>query len=90
MVLDCKHVWREISNYMDGDLDPSMRASMEEHLARRHCAAILDSTHNILYLIADERTFTLPIGFSERLRARLESELEKAEPAGDNRGYSSW
>jgi hypothetical protein len=41
----------------------------------------LDSTHNILYLIADERTFTLPAGFSERLHARLESELEKSEPA---------
>jgi anti-sigma factor RsiW len=82
MVLDCKHVWREISNYIDGDLDPSVRASMEEHLAHcHHCAAILDSTHNILYLIADERTFALPIGFSERLRARLESELEKSEPA---------
>ena len=83
MVLDCKHVWREISNYIDGDLDPAVRASMEKHLAHcRHCAAVLDSTHNILYLIADERTFTLPVGFSERLRARLESELEKSEPAG--------
>ncbi len=82
MVLDCKHVWREISNYIDGDLDPSVRAIMEKHLAHcRHCAAILDSTRNIVYLIADERTFALPIGFSERLRARLESELEKSEPA---------
>jgi anti-sigma factor RsiW len=81
MVLDCKHVWREISDYIDGVLDPSVRASMEEHLAHcRHCAAILDSTHNILYLIADERTFTLPAGFSERLHARLASELEKSEP----------
>lgn len=82
MLLDCKHVWREISNYIDGDIDPSVRASMEEHLAHcRHCAAILDSTHNILYLIADERTFTLPVGFSERLRTWLEGELEKSEPA---------
>jgi anti-sigma factor RsiW len=82
MVLDCKHVWRQISDYIDGDLDTSVRASVEEHLAHcRHCAAILDSTHNILYLIVDDRTFTLPVGFSERLRARLESELEKAEPA---------
>jgi anti-sigma factor RsiW len=76
MVLDCKHVWREISNYIDGDLDPSVLAGMEEHLAHcRHCAAVLDSTRNILYLIADERTFAVPIGFSERLRARLEREL---------------
>jgi len=78
MVLDCKHVWREISNYIDGDLDPTVRANMEEHLAQcRHCAAILDSTRNIVYLIADERVFALPVGFSERLRARLENELNR-------------
>ena len=77
MVLDCKHVWDEISNYIDGDIDPAVRASVEEHLATcRHCAAILDSTRNIIYLVADERTFSLPIGFSDRLRARIEMELE--------------
>ncbi len=78
MVLDCQHVWREISNYIDGDIAPSMRESIEKHLEHcRHCAAILDSTRNIVYLIADERTFALPAGFSERLRARLENELGK-------------
>jgi anti-sigma factor RsiW len=78
MLLDCQHVWREISNYIDGDIEPSMRAGIEKHVAHcRHCAAILDSTRNIIYLIADKRTFALPAGFSERLRARLETELQK-------------
>ena len=78
MLLDCQHVWREISNYIDGDIEPSMRANIEKHVAHcRHCAAVLDSTRNIVYLIADERTFALPAGFSERLRARLEHELQK-------------
>jgi len=55
-----------------------MRASIEKHLAHcRHCDAILDSIRNIIYLIADERTFALPAAFSERLRARLEHELHK-------------
>jgi anti-sigma factor RsiW len=77
MVFDCKHVWQEISNYIDRDIDPAVRASMEEHLAHcRHCAAVLDSTRNIIYLVADERTFALPIGFSERLKARIEMEFE--------------
>jgi anti-sigma factor RsiW len=79
MELDCKHVWREVSNYIDGDIDPSVRIDMEKHLAHcRHCAAVLDSTRNIVYLIADERTFALPVGFSERLKARLASELAKS------------
>lgn len=78
MVLNCKHVWQEISNYIDDSVSPELREAIEEHLAHcRHCAAVLDSTRNILYLIADERTFELPVGFSERLHARLEEEIEK-------------
>ena len=37
---------------------------------------MLDSTRNILVLVADERTFELPIGYSDRLHARLQQELE--------------
>ena len=76
MVVNCHEVWREISNYIDDDLDPSLRAEIEAHLAQcRHCAALLDSTRNIIVLVADERTFQLPAGFSERLRARLLEEI---------------
>jgi len=76
MVVNCHQVWREISNYIDDDLDPSLRAEIEAHLAQcRHCAALLDSTRNIIVLIADERTFELPAGFSDRLRARLLEEI---------------
>ena len=76
MVLDCKHVWNEISNYIDGEIDPAARADVEEHLAHcRHCSAVLDSTRNIVYLIADDRVFSLPVGYGERLKARLQTEL---------------
>ncbi len=77
MILECKHVWREVSAYLDGDLDPELRRDMEAHLANcRHCAALVDSTHNILVLVADERTFRLPAGFSARLRERLAEEMK--------------
>jgi anti-sigma factor RsiW len=80
MVLDCKHVWDQISNYIDGSVPLEQREAIEEHLAHcRHCAAVLDSTRNILVLIADERTFEIPIGYSERLHARL----QEAIVAGD-------
>lgn len=78
MVLNCRHVWKQISDYIDGTVTPELREAIEEHLSHcRHCAAVLDSTRNILYLVADERTFALPVGYSERLHARLEQEMEK-------------
>jgi len=77
MVLNCRHVWSQISDYIDGTVAPELRAAVEEHLANcRHCAAVLDSTRNILVLVADERTFELPVGYSDRLHARLQQEME--------------
>ncbi len=76
MDLSCKHVWGYISEYIDGSVDDELRAQIERHLEHCEiCSAILDSTHNILYLTADERTFALPVGFSDRLHARLEQEF---------------
>ena len=76
MVLDCQHVWDQISNYIEGEVPAELREAIDEHLAHcRHCAAVLDSTRNILYLIADDRTFELPAGYSARLHERLQAEI---------------
>ena len=81
MKLDCKHIWRELSNYLDGDISPDVRRNVEAHVAQcRHCAVLLDSTHNVLVLIADERRIELPLGFGARLRKRLEKELTATKP----------
>jgi anti-sigma factor RsiW len=83
MSLSCEEVWREISDYIDDDVTPSTRRLLEAHFAQcRHCAALVDSVHNVVVLIADERVFTLPAGFSERLRKRLAVELSGKAPEG--------
>jgi anti-sigma factor RsiW len=77
MVINCKDLWQEISSYIDNDVSAELRAELEDHLAHcRHCAALVDSTRNILVLIADERVFSLPAGFSARLHERLCREIE--------------
>jgi anti-sigma factor RsiW len=77
MVLNCRHVWAQISNYIDGTVAPELLQDVETHLANcRHCAAVLDSTRNILVLVADDRTFELPVGYSQRLHERLRQEIE--------------
>ena len=80
MELNCKHVWNYISEFIDDSLDPETREEVQRHLEHCEiCSAILDSTHNILYLTADDRLFTLPVGFSARLHARLDQEFSAAE-----------
>jgi len=76
MVIDCKHVWDRISEFLDDTLSPEARELMQRHLEHCEvCSAILDSTRNILILTADERVFELPVCYSERLHARLEKEI---------------
>jgi anti-sigma factor RsiW len=72
MKLECKHVWEQISGYLDKELDAEMVAAVQMHLETCEvCSAILDSTRNILVLTADDRTYELPVGYGERLHARL-------------------
>lgn len=76
MVIDCKHVWEHISGYLDETLSDETRDLVQKHLDHCEiCSAILDSTRNIIILMADDRVFELPVGFSERLHARIDLEL---------------
>jgi anti-sigma factor RsiW len=81
MRIDCKHVWGYISAYMDAEVDLELRAEIDRHLETCEiCSAVLDSTRNVVVLMADERVFELPAGFSARLHDRLKRELELAGP----------
>ena len=79
--MNCRHVWEQISEYIDNTLDPEVRAEVERHLAHCEiCSAIIDSTRNIIILMADERVFELPLDFSKRLHARLNQVLQHEDP----------
>jgi len=81
MRIDCKHVWSYISAYIDGEVDAELRAEIDRHLETCEiCSAVLDSTRNIVVLVAGDRVFELPTGFSERLHQRLDLEMERAGP----------
>ena len=79
MVIDCTHVWNLISEYLDGTLPEETRKTVQKHLDHCEiCSAILDSTRNVIILTADDRVFELPVGFSERLHARIDFEMKRA------------
>lgn len=78
----CEEVRRELSNYVEGELNATLHSRMDEHFRQcKHCRAVLDGTQNIMRLVGDDRAFDLPSGFSERLRQRLASPSIK-EPRG--------
>ena len=43
MKIDCKHVWSQVSDYIDGTVTSQEREAIERHLANcRHCSAVMD------------------------------------------------
>jgi anti-sigma factor (TIGR02949 family) len=74
--IPCEQVVRELSNYLDGEITAELRQRMEHHFRGcQRCSAVLDGTRNVVALIGDERSFTVPPGFGERLYSRLRANL---------------
>jgi len=70
--ISCVEVWREISNYLDGEISADLRVRMEKHFsACGHCTAVLDGTRNIVALVGDGTLFQLPEGFNKRLYEKI-------------------
>jgi hypothetical protein len=85
-ISNCEQVWREISNYVDGEVDAGLRASMDEHFRTcTRCASVLAGTRNVVRLYGDERMLEVPAGFGQRLEKRLAKNA-----GGSGRGWSSW
>ena len=71
--ISCVEVWREISNYLEGEISAELRDRMQAHFkACAHCSAVLDGTRNVVELVGDGRVFSLPEGFSKRLYHKIE------------------
>lgn len=72
--ISCLEVWREISNYIDDDVDAELRARMQAHFkVCAHCKAVLDGTKNVVKLIGDGVEYQMPDGFSQRLYDRIKN-----------------
>jgi hypothetical protein len=72
MVVNCQQVWKEISNYIEGDVDAGLRLAMDEHFGIcTRCKSVLEGTRNVVQLYSDERMIEVPIGFGRRLERRL-------------------
>ena len=77
MVVNCEQVWQEISNYLEDDVDPNLRAAMEAHFREcERCRSVLEGTRNVIQLYGDERMIDVPLGFSHRLQRRLEESIQ--------------
>ena len=61
-------------------MDAALRADIDRHLETCEiCSAVLDSTRNVVVLVADDRVFELPAGSASGCTRASDKELEAAE-----------
>jgi predicted anti-sigma-YlaC factor YlaD len=73
--VNCKGVIRELSSYLDGDIDVTMLSELEIHLTRcEDCRLIVDTTRKTIeiYCKAD------PVPLPPDVRSRLHETLMRA------------
>lgn len=87
--VNCDRVWREISNYLEGEVTPQLRAAMDNHFhSCQRCRSVLEGTRNVIELYSDERMIEMPAGFSNRLEKRLARSLRSRWSPGST--WSAW
>jgi len=70
--LNCKGVIRELSNYIDGDLDPVVKHELERHMEHcEDCTMIVDQTKKTIQILCDSQPVSLLTDVRSRLHATL-------------------
>lgn len=74
--MNCEGVTRELSNYIDGEVDAALRQELEQHLGGcSHCTVVLNQVKMTVELFCDCEPVDLPTDVRSRLYAALQNKL---------------
>ena len=77
--MNCSAVIREISNYIDGDLDAAMKQEVEKHLAGcEECTMIMIQTKVTVEIFQYARPVEIPPEVHSRLHDALRRKIHKS------------
>ncbi|PYU17025.1 MAG: anti-sigma factor [Acidobacteria bacterium] len=76
--MNCRGVIREISDYLDGELDAAARSELERHLEHcEDCRLVVDTTKKTIQVFCNSKPLPLPEGVHQRLHAALARRLQQ-------------
>jgi len=80
--MNCRSVIRELSSYLDGDLDVTVLAELEIHLERcEDCRIIVDTTRKTIEIYCKAEPVPLPDDVRVRLHETLMRRLIRKSDA---------
>ena len=70
--MNCEAVIREISGYIDGELEPTIERELERHLEHcQDCKMVVDQTKLTVDIFCDSEPVALPADVQSRLHEAL-------------------
>lgn len=79
--MNCDDIIHELSTYIDGELDASMKHELEEHLEEcKECGLIVNQTKKTIQIFCDSEPVELPGDVRNRLHEALRRKLREARP----------
>ena len=77
--MNCKDAIKQISDYLDGELEPSLRQELSRHLGEcKECTIVVSQTKLTVELFCDAEIVPLPDQVSARLHQALRAKLRPA------------
>jgi anti-sigma factor RsiW len=74
--LNCKSVIRELSNYLDGELDAAAKQELEKHIDHcTDCKLIVNQTKLTVEIVCGSQHIELPAGVHSRLHEALRRKM---------------
>ena len=74
--MKCKSVIRELSNYLDGELDGVLKLDLEHHLQHcEDCSMVVDQTKRTVEIFCGSEPLELPTDVRSRLHQALHKKI---------------
>ena len=78
--MSCRKLLSEISNYLDGEIDPTARQELDEHLAKcPNCWVVFDTTRKTIQIYQGCEPYPIPETLQNRLQQALRKLCEPSE-----------
>jgi anti-sigma factor RsiW len=81
--VNCSDFLKELTDYLDGVIDPDTKAELDEHLAWCHnCYVVCNTTKMTIEIYRDSELYELPDELRSRLRSAILQKCAEQKKTG--------
>jgi anti-sigma factor RsiW len=77
----CSKFLAELSDFLDGSLDPTMKSELEEHLTWCHnCHVVCNTTKKTIEIYRENKVYELPDALRMKLQTAIITKCKSSKP----------